>query len=224
MHWKNITIIGTSHISPESLNTVESTIIGLNPAVVAIELDRKRLAALLGKVKTRRLRLSDIRRIGVKGWLFSVIGAWIEHKLGEKVGVKPGSDMLKAFAVAQQTHSRVALIDQDIEITLKRFSQSFSWKEKWRILVDIVKGFVFRKSEFTFDLKKVPSHKIIEKMIKIVKRRYPNIYKVLIEERNVVMAKSLLKIQKDYPEQPIVAVVGAGHEKDIIALLKEFKY
>ena len=185
MKFKNLQLVGTSHIAKESIEEVTKVIEKVQPAVVALELDPKRLHSLLQK-KKQKIRIRDVRRVGVKGWLFALIGGWLEKKLGEKVGVTPGSDMLQAFKVAKKNNIRVALIDQDIEITLRRISQSFGWKERWNLVVDIVKGALFKKG-IKIDLSKVPDKKLIEKMIKEVKVRYPNLYKVLIQERNEVM-------------------------------------
>jgi len=139
-----IKIIGTSHIAPESLAKVEKNIREIKPGIVAIELDKKRLFALLSK-KQQSISIRDIRRIGFKGWLFALIGAWAERKLGAKVGVSPGAEMLKAVALAQEVGAKTALIDQDIEVTLKRFSKALTWKEKWAFVVDIFKGVVLKK-------------------------------------------------------------------------------
>lgn len=215
-----IKIIGTSHIAPESIKKVEKAILETKPDIVAIELDRKRLIALLSKDK-HKLSYRDIRRVGFKGWLFALIGAWAEKKLGDKVGVSPGADMLKAVSAAQQTGARIALIDQDIEITLKKFSRSLSWKEKFTFLGDLFKGIVLRKG-IQFDLSKVPTQKVIDKLIEDVRKRYPNIYRVLVKERNEYMAQKLAHIVKHYPDSRIIAVVGAGHEKEIILLLKSY--
>lgn len=221
MKYKNLTIIGTSHIAQESVDQVKDFIAHQKPDIVAVELDRSRLAALLEK-KRSKPSLKDIKRIGFQGFLFSLIGGWIERKLGEKVGVAPGSEMLSAVKLAQQSGSQVALIDQDIAITLKRFSTAFSWKEKWRFFVDILKGMLWKKSLITFDLRKVPSEKLIKQLIKEVKVRYPNMYHVLVQERNEVMAQRLAKIMQDFPEKGILAVVGAGHEADILVLVKKY--
>jgi pheromone shutdown protein TraB len=70
------------------------------------------------------------------------------------------------------------------------------------------------------DLKKVPANDIIIKMLDFVKQRYPNIYRVLIEERNIYMAKKIQQFQQKYPDKIIVAVVGAGHVEGIAQLLK----
>jgi len=216
----NLKIIGTSHISPESLEKVEKVILSQRPGIVAIELDRKRLFALLSKEK-HSLGFRDVKRLGVKGWLFALIGAWAERKLGAKVGVSPGSEMVRAVEIAQQVGAKVALIDQDIEITLRRFSKALSWKEKGRFVADLFKGFVLRKG-IQFDLAKVPSQKVIETLIEGVRARYPNVYRVLVAERNEFMAKRLALIIQHHPDDLVVAVVGAGHEKEIARLLKSY--
>ena len=213
-------IIGTSHIAPESLKKVEKVILNEKPNIVAIELDKKRLFALLSKEK-QKVSFRDIKRVGFKGWLFAVFGAWAERKLGAKVGVSPGSEMLRAVAMAQHINAKVALIDQDIEITLRRFSRALSWKEKGTFLVDLFKGLVLRKG-INIDLAKVPSHDVIKKLIADVKKRYPNVYRVLVLERNEYMAKRLALIMQQHPEDHIIAVVGAGHEKEIAKLLKRY--
>ena len=222
MKYNNLFIIGTSHIAKQSLDEVKLIIDQEQPEIVALELDRKRIYSLLQKKKSGP-SLRDIKRIGLKGFLFSLIGAWVEKKLGEKVGVSPGSEMLEAFKLAKLKKLKIFLIDQDIEITLKRFSKALTWKEKWNFDVDLIKGLIFRKQEFSFDLEKVPSKLVIKKLIQKVKERYPNIYRVLIQERNEVMARNLIEIQQRFPDSRVVAIVGAGHEEDIINIIKTKK-
>lgn len=222
MKYQNIILLGTSHIAKQSLKEVEDTIEKEKPEIIALELDEKRLHALLSNKTKKRITLKDIRRIGFKGYLFSIIGAWVEKKLGEKVGVSPGSEMLKAFKIAREKKLKIALIDQDIEITLKRFSKSLRWKEKWNLLIDIIKGLLFKSERIEFDLTQVPDEKLIKKMIEQVKKRYPKIYQVLVEERDIIMARRLARISKQNPESKILAVIGAGHEEEMINLLKKY--
>tara|TARA_Y100000310_G_scaffold345388_1_gene464386 strand:+ start:952 stop:1641 length:690 start_codon:yes stop_codon:yes gene_type:complete len=221
MKYKNLTIIGTSHISKESMNQVENFIEKQNPTVVALELDKKRAYALMHDHIKRSIGFSDIRRIGFKGYLFSLIGAWAEKKLGDMVGVSPGDEMKTALKLIKKNNLKVAYIDQDIDITLKRFSKTLTWKEKWNFIVDLFRGFVLKQKTYTFDLNKVPSKKIVDKMIKEVKVRYPNLYLVLVKERNIFMAKKLMHLIKLKPEDKILAIVGAGHEEEMIKLIKK---
>ncbi|TKJ17472.1 hypothetical protein CEE44_02975 [Candidatus Woesearchaeota archaeon B3_Woes] len=223
MKYKNLTLIGTSHIAKQSMDDVEKSIINLKPDIVCLELDKKRLYALVHNVKGNKFSLSDIRKVGLKGYLFSIIGAYAEKKLGQYVGVSPGSEMLKAIGLAKKNKIKIMVIDQDIEKTLKRFSKEFTWKEKFRLLSDIIKAVVFRKKEIDFDLRKVPNKKVIDKILNKVKKRYPGLYKVLIEERNEFMASKLAKIISVNDDKKVLGIIGAGHEEDLINLIKKKK-
>ena len=73
----------------------------------------------------------------------------------------------------------------------------------------------------TLDLTKVPPKTLINRLMKKVKKRYPNLYAVLVEERNIIMANNLRNLLDANPDKKIVAVVGAGHEEEMIKLIKE---
>jgi pheromone shutdown-related protein TraB len=222
MKYKNLTLIGTSHIAKQSLDDVEKAVNGLKPDIICIELDKKRLYALINNVRGR-LKIRDILKVGLKGYLFSLIGAYAEKKLGQYVGVAPGSEMLKAVDLAKKNNIKVICIDQEIDKTLKRISQEFSWKEKFRVIYDIIKAMILRKKEVDFDLRTVPKKEIIDKLILKVKKRYPGLYKVLIEERNEFMASKLARITHINENNKILAIVGAGHEEEIINSIKKKK-
>ena len=220
MKYRNLTIIGTSHIAKQSLDEVKKAIEEQHPNIVALELDEPRLHALMSP-KKEKLRFYNIFRVGIKGFIFSVIGAWAEKKLGDYVGVSPGSEMKQAVRLAQKNNLKLALIDQNIEITLKRLSKSITWKEKWNFIADIFKAVILRKKEVEFDLTTVPTKELIKTLIDKVKKRYPSIYNVLIKERNEIMAKKLVRLMKEKPDERILAIVGAGHEEEIISLIKK---
>ena len=222
-----ITLIGTSHIAKESVQKIKQFVEENQPDIIAVELDAQRLSALLQK-KKRKIGFADIRHIGVKGYLFALIGGYIQEKLGKYVGVKPGSDMLTAVKLAKKHQIKLALIDRPIDQTLRRFSKSITWKEKFRIVGDIFSGFFFRKKRMkelgleNFDLRKVTADKGIRKMMKHMKKRYPSIYRVLVHERNVYMVKKLQHIHEQFPDKNILVVVGAGHESEMQRMIQKF--
>ena len=69
MKYKNLIMIGTSHIAEQSLREVKDAVEKEKPDFIAVELDARRLYALSRNEK-RRVKLSDIRYIGFKGFLF----------------------------------------------------------------------------------------------------------------------------------------------------------
>lgn len=221
-----IHIVGTSHIAKQSIQEVKEAIKKYDPDLVAIELDFPRYQALLSGKKDKA-RWGDIKYIGIKGFIFALIGEYVEKKLGKIVNTKPGDDMLTAIKEAKKKQIPIALIDQNISITLRRFSKCLTWKEKWNIFVDVVKGLLFGKREAKkmgldkIDLNKVPEKELIDKAMKMAKTRYPNMYRVLVAERNVYMANMLIKIAEQKKHERIVAVMGAGHAEDVGKLISK---
>lgn len=219
MHrYKNLIILGTSHIAIQSVRQVERVIKTYAPDIIALELDKKRFQAILSK--KRRFRLRDIKKLGMKGFLLNYLGAWAEKKLGKSVGTKPGAEMKKAIELARLNKKTIALIDQDIQITIRKLTNNITLKEKMRFLKDLLFPFSLKPQKIKFNLKKVPKTETIRKLIKTVKKRYPSVHHILVTERNIVMAKNLNKLILRYPNKMIFAIVGAGHEKGIIGELK----
>jgi pheromone shutdown-related protein TraB len=228
MRYGKLTIIGTSHIAKQSMQEIEEAFNRLKPSIVAVELDRRRLHGLLTDEKSK-VDFSSIRHIGVKGYLFATLGGWMQRKMGNVVGVAPGSEMKLAVQLARKEHIKIALIDQDIEVTLRKFSQRLTWREKFRFLGDIIRSVLFKKKVMRelgienekVDLAKVPDKALVSKLIKQLEKRYPNVYDVLVKQRNKVMANNLAKLMHQYPDDAVLAVVGAGHEEDMLKMVKD---
>ncbi|MFA6088817.1 MAG: TraB domain-containing protein [Candidatus Woesearchaeota archaeon] len=242
--FKNITIIGTSHISEESKNQVAEYIEKNKPDVVCVELDKDRMISLMteekeesnnnienkyksNKDKKKKMRkdsgpqLSLLFKVGPFGFLFYLIAHTAQKKLGSIVNLEPGADMKSALKTAQKNNIKIALIDQHVLITLKKISKAFRIKLIFRIFKDFFMALIGKgpKVDFKIDLKKVPDDKTIEKMMNLIKKTYPEIYNVLIDERNLHMARRLIVISKKHPTEKIVAVVGAGHKTGMLEYL-----
>jgi len=135
--------------------------------------------------------------------------------------------MITAINLAKKNKIKLALIDQDIEITLRRISKELTWKERLNFIIDIIKGIIFRKSEMkklgikNIDLTKVPPKTLIKKLTSRMKKRYPGLYLALVDERNKVMANNLRNIIENQPDKKILAIIGAGHEEDMLDMIKE---
>lgn len=219
--FKNIILVGTSHVSKDSLAEVEKTILKEKPNVVAIELDKDRFQTIILN-KKGKTSLKAIRTIGFKGYLFGIIGAWLEKKVSKITKSTPGAEMKKAIEIAKKEKIPVALIDINIKSTLKGISKGITWKEKFRFFKEFLKMTFSKKSRKGFDIRKVPSEEKISEMTIQLKKFYPSLYKVLITNRDIHMSKGLYKISKTH--DVVVAVIGAGHVKGIISQLKKEKW
>ncbi len=218
-----VLVIGTSHISAKSARAIRDAARRLDPTIVAVELDRGRLRALQERAsgkRDHRLPLSLVRDVGVTGYLFLALGASLQRRLAGIVDVEPGVDMLAAVDLARERGAQLALVDQDVAVTMRRLSAAFTWREKVRVLGDIVLS-PFRRERIAIRLDDVPSAQTIRTVMALLRERYPSLHKVLVEERNEAMARNVAALARRNPGARILLTVGAGHEEEIVGLLRK---
>jgi pheromone shutdown protein TraB len=210
-------LVGTSHIAAQSIKEIRKTFEEFAPDAIAVELDAGRLYALQSKAKPSRSP-AMIRVVGVRGYIFALIGGFAQQRLGAMVGVAPGSEMLEAVKLAKKDEKQTLLIDQDMRVTLQRLNHALGWRELRQFFRDMWDS-LFHKERVAFDLSKVPEQEMVVKLLSVFKGRYPRPYRVLVSERNAFMARALARHHKAYPEQKILVVVGAGHVEGMEELL-----
>ncbi|MBT3463828.1 hypothetical protein HOD20_07080 [archaeon] len=215
----NIILIGTSHVAKESIKEIKEVIEAEEPKIIAIELDKKRAMGLLTKNKNTN-KMYILKKIGITGLIFYMIGEFAQKKIGKFLDIEPGSDMLTALNIAREKKLMFALIDRDIEITLKKIGKNITWTDRKNFFIDILGGPFAKKQKINFDLSKVPPQEMINVVVNLMKKRYPGMYKTLIHERNVIMTKRILNLSTKF-ESKIVAVVGAGHIEGMHEILKK---
>lgn len=202
-------LVGTSHIATQAARAVRRAYDEFSPDAVAIELDAQRLAGLLNPEKPK-LSLRMARELGVRGYLFALIGSKLQRRLGRIVNVEPGADMLAAVKVAREHNAMLLLIDRDLRATLARLNGALGWREFKQFLKDLWRG-VRGKETLTIDLKGIPGDELVEKMLGELRVRYPRPYAVLVHERNVYMVRALMRFHEQHPDKRVLVVVGAGH-------------
>lgn len=209
-----VKLIGTMHVSPKSREEVLNTILGERPHAVAIELDRARFLAMR---ENRKVNLDEALRLGRKG-LVNYVLAKIEEKLGEEFGMKPGEEMKAAINAAQRLGVPLYLIDEDINLILSKILAA-PGREKLLMAIEALGVFLPLKSGQASD----PMAEYRVMMVQF-RRRYPYLYRILVEERNEVMARNLVSIVENLKLQgvkrpKVIAVVGLGHKPGIERLL-----
>ena len=54
-----------------------------------------------------------------------------------------------------------------------------------------------------------------------MKKKYPNVYSILVEERNKKIANNIVRLMQKNPEAKILIVIGAGHEEGMLEEIKK---
>ncbi len=207
----NIILIGTAHISEESVLEVRKAIETYKPDIVAVELCQRRYDTISKKDKWENTPVTAlIKSNNAYFMLAQTFLASIQRKLGEEYGVEPGSEMCAAMQEAEKNHVPVALVDRDITVTLKRAWRMMGIREKFRVVWEFLKAMIgYDEEELEeLDLKELMKQDVITQMMEEFSKIAPSASKVLISERDEYIAQ---KIHEESKKGKVVAVVGAGH-------------
>ncbi len=201
-----VTIVGTSHIAPASIEAARRTILRLRPDCVALELDPERWAALSSNM-TRRPPLRNPMY-----WLLNRI----QTSLGSRTGMMPGSEMLAAVDAARKVGARIVLIDMPITEVMRRLSAISLW-ERLKLFFRLLSGLVAWPDE-DIDLTKAPPDRTIDEALGWMRKELPAFHRVLITDRNDYMAAWIRELSRQHKRMVVVA--GAGHRKGLEKLLR----
>jgi pheromone shutdown protein TraB len=196
---------GTSHVSGESFQVIDDALEEHDPEVVALELDYPRLNALLNDEQQRG------------GSVLIKLIRYFQNSIGSKTGVMPGEEMEYAFQRAMDKDREVALVDQDIRITMQRL-KNVRRKEKVKAVFSIILGFLGAGAKF--DIYEIPEDDMIEELVDEMKTEFSGLYRVLMEERNNYIVEALRKVDKEN-EGDVVAFLGAAHVRKVREMLDE---
>ncbi|WP_096393314.1 TraB/GumN family protein [Halorubrum trapanicum] len=135
-----VTVVGTAHVSEQSVDEVEEAIERERPDVVAVELDEGRYRQLNGETPDD-LDAGDL----LKGnTVFQFLAYWmlsyVQTQLGERFDIEPGADMKAAVDLAESLGIDVALVDRDIQTTIQRFWARMTVTEKLRLVGGLAFG------------------------------------------------------------------------------------
>ena len=217
---KEIIVIGTAHISKQSADLVRKVIEDERPDCVCIELDAQRYKALSEKNRWETLDIKTVIREKQLTTLFvNIILSSYQKKLGEKLGVLPGTEMLNAINTAKSLGLDIALCDREIRITIRRAWNSMSFWQKFKLFSSGFAG-LFDDMELSEEkLQELREKDVLSEMIDELGKSLPVLKKVLLDERDIYLSKKI----EAADGKKIVAVVGAGHVKGICRELEEKK-
>lgn len=215
---REVFIVGTAHVSDESVKLVRDTIEKEGPDAVAVELCAQRHQSLMDEKRWDDTEITEVIKTG-RTYLFLIqlLLANFQRRIGDKVRVKPGAEMKKALDVAREMGIRVELVDRDVRVTLKKAFDRMSLFEKTRLLYDFIAG-VFNTEEIDREvIERLKKRDVLTEMLEEMSREIPSVKKVLIDERDEYIADRIRKING----KRIVAVVGVGHVEGIVKNLKK---
>jgi pheromone shutdown-related protein TraB len=209
---RDVYIIGTAHLSKESVEDVRSTIEKISPDTICVELCESRYKALTQRDNWEKTNIFKIIREKKAVFLLAqLLMSSFYRKLGEKLGIQPGAEMIEAIKLAKATNAQLVLADREIEITLKRVWGNLTFSNKFKLIIHIAAS-IFTKEEIDSSLIETLKEKDqLESVLAEFTEKFPQIKKRLIDERDIYLAQNI----RLATGKKIVAVVGAGHVNGI---------
>ncbi|WP_405293141.1 TraB/GumN family protein [Methanobrevibacter sp.] len=209
-------IIGTAHVSQESVDEVKDAIYEQHPDVVAIELDRGRYTKLkeqmMGIERDEEISVTRIIKENKVALFFtSTLLSYFQSKIGADLDVAPGSEMIGAIEASEDLGIPIALIDRDVNVTLQRALNKMGFIEKAKFLFSLIASVFGFGDEEDIDVEELKNPDNLDELMDIFKDEAPSVHEVLVHERDAYLAGSIMRIPQDH----VIAVVGAGHKPGI---------
>ncbi|MBI5553577.1 MAG: TraB/GumN family protein [Candidatus Diapherotrites archaeon] len=214
-----IILVGTAHVSADSVELVRNVIAQEQPDSVGVELDLARLNQLKMGPQWRNLNLSQIMATGqVYLLLFHLLASSYQRSLGQKLGVMPGTEMLEAVRIAESANLSVVLLDRDVRVTMQRAMQNTGFIEKLRLLVFLLEGLFGKTEEISAQtVERLKETDVLNDLLAKLGSSFPSLKSVLVDERDAFIARRI----QEFRGRKLVAVLGKGHLNGVKSLLEK---
>ena len=205
---REITLIGTAHVSRESADLVTRVIEEEKPDTVCVELCESRYKAIKEKNRWQNTDLIKVIREKKSFLLLSnLLLTSFQKKIGQKLGIKPGEEMIRAMEAADSVGAHIYLADRDIRITLSRTWRLMGLWTKMKLLAQLVTSMGEVDSIKEEDIEKMKDKDVLETLLSEIGETLPELRRILIDERDKYLTEKI----RSAPGKRLVAVVGAGH-------------
>jgi len=211
-------LIGTAHISQESVDTVTQAISSERPDTVCVELDEQRFQALKNRNRWESLNLIQVIRKGQAPFLMANLAlSSFQKRLGLHTGVKPGAELMAAADTAEEHGLPIELVDRNLRTTLLRAWRKTGFFKKMYLLSTLL-GSIFEDQKIDEEeLNRLRQTDTLSAMLEEMSELLPTVKGILVDERDIFMAHHI----RNAPGKKVLAVVGAAHMPGIIKRFEE---
>ena len=205
---KEIILLGTAHVSKESVRLAVDVIETEKPDTVCVELCESRYQSIRQKDKWQD---TDIVKVIKEKKTFLLLSNLLlvsfQKRIADKLDVKPGEEMIKAMEIGEALGAEIHLADRNIRITLLKTWRAMGLWSKVKLLFQLVLSIGKIDEINEEDIEKMKQEDVLHTLLSDVGKSLPILKDILIDERDQYLAQKI----RTAPGNKIVAVVGAGH-------------
>eukprot|EP00276_Gloeochaete_wittrockiana_P011447 CAMPEP_0184652764 /NCGR_PEP_ID=MMETSP0308-20130426/10471_1 /TAXON_ID=38269 /ORGANISM="Gloeochaete witrockiana, Strain SAG 46.84" /LENGTH=245 /DNA_ID=CAMNT_0027087837 /DNA_START=167 /DNA_END=901 /DNA_ORIENTATION=+ len=210
-------VIGTAHVSKESAYQVRQAIREIRPQTVMLELCKKRAQELHKHRTSLRYKSNaflDVLRERARPYVPETLLPVFNRVLPSSSEIPYGGEILVAMEEATRLKANVVLGDQDHDETMKRLdpllksaaqgnADVLSHSPPPPALLSMLAG----NMTCSENIEGMKQRSIMRAMNAWMKQSSPDLYRVMVEERDLVLTRAL----KGCEGERVVGVVGIGH-------------
>ncbi|MDC7231587.1 MAG: TraB/GumN family protein [Spirochaetales bacterium] len=215
---REILILGTAHVSIDSVEEVTNIIREELPDRICVEIDAGRYKTLSKDEKWQQMDLTKVFR-EKKGFLLlaNLVLTSFQRKVGNNTGIKPGEDMKMAVEVANELSIPFSFSDRPVQMTLQRAWAKSGFWNKMKLLASLISSVFTNEKVDAAEVESLKEKGALEDMMEELSDYLPSVKEVLIDERDQYLASNIFEA----PGNKVIAVVGAGHMKGIIRWIED---
>jgi pheromone shutdown-related protein TraB len=215
---RELILLGTAHVSRESIEEVRREIRESGPDMVCVELDQGRYASMTQRDNWEKLDVVKVFKEG-KGFLMmaNLVLTGFQRRMGQELGVKPGEEMKRAVETAEELGIPHSLCDREVQITLRRAWARCGLWSKCKLLASLFSGAFTTEKLSEAEIENLKNHSELDGMMTELAAYLPRVKETLIDERDRYLAAKIWAAGGKRQ----VAVVGAGHLMGIKAQLEK---
>lgn len=218
---RKLYLLGTAHVSRQSVDDVKTCVAALHPDVIGIELCQPRYEGFRNPDRWKQTNLFQVIRQGKALFLLAqLLLQSFYRRLGDQLETEPGAEMMEGARQADATGARLELIDRRIDLTLKRTWRHLSFLQKCRMAWMLISSLFASDDISAEDVEALKSRDQMDSMMGAMGEQFPAVKRVLIDERDMYLAERLRRLPPE-SSRVILAVVGAGHVPGIVRNLGE---
>ncbi|WP_397572395.1 TraB/GumN family protein [Silanimonas sp.] len=215
------TLLGTAHVSKESVAAVETALASGAFDVIAVELDPARHRALTDPNALAKLDLVQAIKSGKAGLLAANLAlAAYQRRLSEQLGVEPGAELKAAAVGATARGLPMVLIDRDIGLTFKRAWGRLGFWKRSMLGAGLFTSLIVDEKVEDDAIEKLKQGDVLEASFAEFAGQSPELFEAVIAERDRYMVAKLREAGAAHPGKHVLAVVGAGHLAGLAAALE----
>lgn len=198
-----ITIVGVGHIFNLS-EQIAFIIRHIWPDAVLVELDEARFVAMTDP----NVRTAEAPKMYRKA-------AEYQKRMASENNTTSGAELLTAVNAGNMIGAKVYFIDKHAGNVMERVWSEMSFSERMRYRTSNFKDRFSRKETVENSLNEFAADE--ETYIEDMRKKFPTLVRIVIDERNEHMARRINDVIKDHEE--LVVVIGDGHVEGVSRML-----